>query len=77
MMLDEQGGKCAICARDIVLHETPGAKKNQACIDHCHATNKIRGLLCTSCNSALGALGDDPERMVLAAEYVRRHRATS
>jgi len=39
-------------------------------IDHCHATNKFRGLLCSNCNSGIGLLGDDAGRLQRAAQYV-------
>ena len=64
-MLIEQGGLCAICER------TPARR---LCIDHCHATQKVRGLLCDNCNIALGLLDDDPERLRAALAYVLRAR---
>lgn len=59
----EQDGDCAICGeyRDLV-------------VDHCHATGRVRGLLCHRCNVALGWLDDDPVRMRAVAEYIERHR---
>ena len=39
-------------------------------VDHCHQTNKIRGLLCPSCNKALGLFKDDPNTLRRAATYV-------
>lgn len=56
----KQGNLCAICRTEI-------AKPH---VDHCHETNVIRGILCAHCNTAIGLLGDDPERMLRAAEYV-------
>lgn len=63
-MLAEQGGVCAICKQE------PRTAKLQ--VDHDHETGKVRGLLCVSCNSGLGHLGDDYNRVLLAAEYLRR-----
>ncbi len=64
-MLEAQGGGCAICGRlprgDIALH-----------VDHDHETGVIRGLLCFTCNNALGDLEDDPERLYKAATYLDR-----
>jgi len=40
-------------------------------IDHCHKTNKVRGLLCTCCNMALGLLKDDVGRMESAIRYLK------
>jgi Recombination endonuclease VII len=62
-MLEAQEGGCAICGRpprpDVALH-----------IDHEHTSGRIRGLLCFSCNAALGYFGDDGDRLVSAAAYL-------
>ena len=63
-MLAEQGGVCAICGRPPNGH---GALH----VDHCHTTGRIRGLLCFSCNYAVGALQDKPELFERAADYLR------
>jgi hypothetical protein len=60
-----QGGKCAICAEP--FSKTPH-------VDHCHATGKVRSLLCGGCNVGLGRFRDNPENMEAAAQYVRAHR---
>jgi hypothetical protein len=44
--LAEQGGVCAICGKS--------PTKRRLHIDHCHETGRIRGLLCTGCNTRLG-----------------------
>jgi len=64
-MLASQGGCCAICQAT----RADRGKKNLA-IDHCHRTGTVRGLLCTSCNVALGMLREDPERMRKMAAYI-------
>ncbi|MGW6624247.1 endonuclease VII domain-containing protein [Nocardia sp. NPDC055002] len=59
-----QGGKCFICRR------ATGARKRLS-VDHCHATGRVRGLLCQKCNrDILGHLRDDPEALYRAAEYL-------
>jgi hypothetical protein len=60
-----QGGACAICRR-------PPSSKRLA-VDHCHKTNRVRGLLCDNCNHALGKLHDSPELMRAAAKYLEAH----
>jgi len=40
-------------------------------IDHCHRTGRYRGLLCANCNSGIGLLGDDPERLGAAMRYLK------
>ena len=67
LRLAAQNGACAICKK------TP--KQRLLCIDHCHETGKVRGLLCTPCNAALGAFGDNPERMQAAMDYLTRFYA--
>lgn len=42
--------------------------------DHCHASGKVRGVLCSNCNTALGLLGDSPKRIHGLLLYAQRHR---
>lgn len=42
-------------------------------VDHEHSTGRIRGLLCRSCNVAIGLLNDDPEILKEAARYVSNY----
>ncbi len=69
--LESQGGACAICRRK------PGftSKKDMHLyVDHCHATGKIRRLLCFYCNFGLGNFRDDPALLIEAALYILHHR---
>jgi hypothetical protein len=56
-----QGHACAICRK----------VTRALCIDHCHVTGRVRGLLCRSCNSALGFYADDPRLLRAALAYLR------
>ena len=64
-LLVAQEGKCPICNR----HKDEFVKP--FVVDHHHVTMKVRGLICPACNTAIGLLGDSPEIMERAAEYVR------
>jgi hypothetical protein len=46
-----------------------GATKH-ICIDHCHETGAVRGLLCRSCNLGLGMLGDNLIGLRFAVKYL-------
>ncbi|MEV6118216.1 endonuclease domain-containing protein [Streptomyces sp. NPDC052109] len=39
-------------------------------MDHCHETGRVRGVLCFSCNAALGQFKDRPDVTSRAAAYV-------
>jgi hypothetical protein len=62
-----QCGRCEICQS-----EFPTLWLNP--IDHCHRTGRVCGLLCYSCNSAIGKLGESSEMIMRAAEYVRTRK---
>lgn len=62
------GGACEICRCQMSLGDL---KKTKACVDHNHATGQVRGLLCSACNSGLGAFGDSISRLDAAAAYLR------
>jgi hypothetical protein len=63
--------KCEIC-----LIDQRYTKKRHA-VDHCHLTGKIRGLLCSNCNIAIGHLGDDKGKIMKAYEYISRKEPVS
>lgn len=51
---------CLICGSVHRLH-----------IDHCHKTGKVRGLLCSNCNTGLGMFRDSPMLLNRASEYLK------
>lgn len=63
-LLDQQEGRCGICRTD-----KAGAKKDW-CIDHDHASGRVRGLLCHHCNVALGSVRDNPEILRRMIRYL-------
>ena len=65
LMLEAQGGACAICGTTC-----PGAKKLYFCVDHCHYTGTVRGLLCSSCNIGIGNLKDSRRLLQNALKYL-------
>jgi hypothetical protein len=67
-MLAAQQGRCAICQR----HESEFKRKLS--LDHCHTSGRVRGLLCSGCNTALGLMGDDTARLLAAVEYLKGAR---
>lgn len=66
-LLERQQHKCAICGIDL-----DDAEARTICVDHCHATGKVRGLLCVRCNTGIGYMKDDPARLRAAADYLER-----
>jgi hypothetical protein len=64
-MFTEQDGKCRLCEKQL-----GSLMLNKMNIDHCHKTNKVRGLLCRGCNMGLGAFKDNVAALRKAADYV-------
>ena len=65
-LLKKQKGRCKICRVD--LRKLPTSQHH---VDHLHDTGLVRGLLCKSCNNALGNMRDNPDRLEAAAAYLR------
>lgn len=59
--------KCQICGNPEKLYSA-SQKLNY---DHCHITGKFRGVLCRSCNQAIGQLGDTAESLLKAYTYLK------
>ena len=70
-LLAQQGGFCAICG--IEHTETP----KRLAVDHNHNTGKVRGLLCSNCNRAIGLLQDNPGLLRKAADYLEENGTTT
>jgi hypothetical protein len=74
-LLAKQGGVCAICKQP---ESSPMSSRNlkirRLAVDHDHAREVVRGLLCYRCNTGVGLLGDDPQRLQTAKEYLEKPR---
>lgn len=72
-MLEQQGYKCKICA--VHFKDAPGvgaSTKGVLCVDHDHTTNKVRGLLCSRCNTGLGLFSDNISNLKNAILYLKK-----
>jgi hypothetical protein len=69
--LFEQNNKCKICQQPETVKTKDGKVKDLA-VDHNHLTGKVRGLLCQSCNVALGLIKDNPDIAIKLSEYLKR-----
>lgn len=63
LMFESQEGACAICRK---------TQKRSFDVDHCHATGKVRGLLCSNCNRMIGHAGDRIAILQEAAAYLAK-----
>lgn len=63
-LLKSQGNCCALCG----VHDEDSSVKFH--VDHCHTTGKVRGILCQTCNQALGLFRDDVSVLKRAIDYL-------
>ena len=67
-MLEAQNGRCKICRTDV-----PGGI-GAFHVDHCHTSNKVRGLLCHQCNVGIGNFKDNISTLASAILYLSEHQ---
>lgn len=67
-LLEAQGFACAACGSS-----EAGSKKGWH-VDHCHRNQTIRGVLCATCNIALGQVNDSTTRLQKLIDYIERHQ---
>lgn len=63
VILSKQSGVCAICGGVC-------QSGKRLAVDHCHKTDKVRGLLCAKCNLGIGLFDDEPTRIQAAITYL-------
>jgi len=68
-MGDAQNWVCKICGQKQSEHPSKAL-----CLDHDHATGKVRGLLCFACNRGLGGFRDNPEWLMNACKYLAEYK---
>jgi len=72
-MLVSQSALCAICHKPETQVHPKSGLPYQLAVDHCHKINKVRQLLCSRCNRALGMVNDDVGLMQKMIDYVQKH----
>lgn len=73
-MFAAQSGVCAICSKPERAVDKKTQQIRDLAVDHDHETGAVRGLLCSGCNTSLGAMNDDPKLLRAAADYIERHQ---
>lgn len=64
-IFNAQAGRCGICFEDLPIDNLKLIH-----VDHCHESGKVRGILCSSCNTALGHFRDNPGFLDSAKVYL-------
>ncbi len=72
-MLSQQNSVCAICKQPESFKSKIGRNRSEfLCVDHCHDSGNIRGLLCRKCNAALGGFNDSIKMLETAINYLMK-----
>ncbi len=72
-ILETQGGKCAICKMEETAFDPRTGAQKRLAVDHCHNSEKIRGLLCWDCNTGLGKAKESVEILKAMIAYLEKH----
>lgn len=62
-LLEKQGFGCKICGKPWTFEVLV--------VDHDHKSGKVRGILCTKCNSVLGFADDNQTILLKAIQYLK------
>ena len=69
-MARRQGNSCAVCGKHLNISTATVRRSHHVAVDHCHASGRVRGILCSSCNTGIGLLKDSPSIIRSAARYL-------
>jgi len=73
VMYNKAEGRCEVCGTFLELAPDKGERDLAACVDHDHQSGNVRGILCRSCNVALGHFKDSKERVYNAFKYLEKY----
>ncbi len=62
---ESQGGKCVTCLKACSV-------RKRLSVDHDHTTGRVRGLLCSNCNTSIGLAKDSPDTLRRMADYLEK-----
>ena len=65
-MFEKQNNLCAICGEVEVRNKILS-------LDHCHKTNKVRGIICNKCNMAIGQFNEEIKNLKNAIKYLKKY----
>lgn len=68
-MIKSQDSKCCICNKPF---DFTNRNQKHICVDHCHTSGEIRGILCTCCNRGLGGFKDNLQYLEEAIVYLKK-----
>jgi Autographiviridae endonuclease VII len=74
LLLFQQGGTCAICNKPETTFDRRIGRVRLLAVDHDHENGNVCGLLCSKCNTLLGAIESDPDRFKALMKYKKKHR---
>jgi hypothetical protein len=73
-LYNSQNGVCAICGKPETSIHNKTNKPRRLAVDHDHATGKVRGLLCGSCNTAMGKFCDSVQVLQKVIMYLEKYK---
>ena len=73
-LLKSQDNLCAICKKPETATDKRLGGIRTLAVDHCHKTGKVRGLLCTCCNGALGFIKEDMMCALSLVKYIENNQ---